>query len=78
MDSDVISEINKILEIVKNEDLFVYDDAKFRIAVLLPFMFDGIENNFFIKNNDFVMDLYSGINYGFNNNDTVDTTIEII
>ena len=34
---------------VKNEDLFVYDDAKFRIAVLLPFMFDGIENNFFIK-----------------------------
>ena len=77
LDSDVIIEINKILEIVKNEDLFVSDDAKFRIAVLLPFMFDSIENNFFIKNNDFVMDLYSGINYGFNNNDTVDATIEI-
>ena len=78
LDSDVIDEINKILKIVKKEDLFVTDNSKYKIAVLLPFMFDGVENNLFIKNNDFVMDLYSGIKYGFENNDSINSSIEII
>lgn len=78
LSQDVINEINKILEIVENDDLFVSDESKFRVAILLPFMFDGLENNFFIKNNDFIMDLYSGINYGFKNNDSIISNIEIL
>ena len=55
------------------------DNSKYKsLAVLLPFMFDGVENNLFIKNNDFVMDLYSGIKYGFENNDSINSSIEII
>ena len=78
LDSNVIEEINKILKIVEAEDLFISKKSNFKIAVLLPFMFEGIENNTFIKKNDFIMDLYTGINYGFNNNDTVSTNIEIL
>jgi len=78
LSQEVINEINKILEIVENDDLFVSDESKFRVAILLPFMFDGLENNFFIKNNDFIMDLYSGINYGFKNNDSIISNIEIL
>ena len=78
LDSNVIEEINKILKIVEAEDLFISKKLNFKIAVLLPFMFEGIENNTFIKKNDFIMDLYTGINYGFNNNDSVSTNIQIL
>tara|TARA_B100000945_G_C20416646_1_gene615505 strand:- start:829 stop:2589 length:1761 start_codon:yes stop_codon:yes gene_type:complete len=78
LDSNVIEEINKILKIVEAEDLFISKKSNFKIAVLLPFMFEGIENNTFIKKNDFIMDLYTGINYGFKNNDSVSTNIEIL
>ena len=75
---DVINEINKILEIVEKEDLFVSDNKKFRVAVLLPFMFDGLENTYFIQNNDFVMDLYSGIIHGIKKYDSLSSMIDII
>ncbi len=78
LDSSVIEEINKILKIVESEDLFISKKSNFKIAVLLPFMFEGIENNTFIKKNDFIMDLYTGINYGFKNNDSISTNIEIL
>ena len=78
LDSNVIEEINKILKIVEAEDLFISKKSNFKIAVLLPFMFEGIENNTFIKKNDFIMDLYTGINYGFKNNDSISTNIEIL
>lgn len=78
LDKDVIDEISKILEVVENEDLFVTEERKFRVAILLPFMFDGVDNNFFIKNNDFVMDLYSGIIFGLENNDSIKNNIEIL
>ena len=78
LDSNVIEEINKILKIVEAEDLFISKKLNFKIAVLLPFMFEGIENNTFIKKNDFIMDLYTGINYGFKNNDSISTNIEIL
>ena len=78
LDSNVIEEINKILKIVEAEDLFISKKSNFKIAVLLPFMFEGLENNTFIKKNDFIMDLYTGINYGFNNNDSVSTNIQIL
>ena len=78
LDSSVIEEINKILKIVESENLFISKKSNFKIAVLLPFMFEGIENNTFIKKNDFIMDLYTGINYGFKNNDSISTNIEIL
>ena len=78
LDSNVIEEINKILKIVEAEDLFISKKLNFKIAVLLPFMFECLENNTFIKKNDFIMDLYTGINYGFNNNDSVSTNIQIL
>tara|TARA_Y100000768_G_scaffold120457_1_gene89021 strand:+ start:214 stop:1974 length:1761 start_codon:yes stop_codon:yes gene_type:complete len=78
LDSNLIDEINKILKIVEAEDLFISKKLNFKIAVLLPFMFEGIENNTFIKKNDFIMDLYTGINYGFKNNDSISTNIEIL
>ena len=78
LDSNVIEEINKILKIVEAEDLFISKKLNFKIAVLLPFMFEGLENNTFIKKNDFIMDLYTGINYGFKNNDSISTNIEIL
>ena len=34
LDGEVIGEINKILGIVENGDLFVTEDKKFRIAIL--------------------------------------------
>ena len=40
LDSSVIEEINKILKIVESEDLFISKKSNFKIAVLLPFMFE--------------------------------------
>ena len=75
---DVINEINNILEIVEKEDLFVIDDKKFRVAVLLPFMFSGLADTYFIQNNDFVMDLYSGISHGIKKYDSLSSMIDIV
>ena len=63
LSDEVINKINKILSIVKKEDLFISDNKKFKIALLLPFMYEGLNNNYYIKNNDFIMDLYAGMLY---------------
>jgi hypothetical protein len=78
LNKDVIDEINEILKIVEKEDLFVSDNKKFRVAVLLPFMFDGLENTYFIQNNDFIMDLFSGIIHGVETYDSLNSLIDII
>ena len=78
LNKDVIDEINEILKIVEKEDLFVSDNKKFRVAVLLPFMFDGLENTYFIQNNDFIMDLFSGIIHGVERYDSLNSLIDII
>jgi len=78
LNEDVINEINEILEIVEKEDLFVSDNTKFRVAVLLPFMFDGLENTYFVQNNDFIMDLYSGIIHGVEKYDSLNSMIDIV
>ena len=78
LNKDVIDEINEILNIVEKEDLFVSDNKKFRVAVLLPFMFDGLENTYFIQNNDFIMDLFSGIIHGVETYDSLNSLIDII
>ena len=42
LSDEVINKINKILSIVKKEDLFISDNKKFKIALLLPFMYEGL------------------------------------
>ena len=78
MSDEVINKINKILSIVKKEDLFISDNKKFRIALLLPFMYEGLNNNYYIKNNDFIMDLYAGMLYGLDMYDSINSMIELI
>ena len=78
LSDEVINKINKILSIVKKEDLFISDNKKFRIALLLPFMYEGLNNNYYIKNNDFIMDLYAGMLYGLDMYDSINSMIELI
>jgi len=78
LSDEVINKINKILSIVKKEDLFISDNKKFKIALLLPFMYEGLNNNYYIKNNDFIMDLYAGMLYGLDMYDSINSMIELI
>lgn len=75
---EIIDEITEILDLVERDELFVIENKKFRVAVLLPFMFDGFDNDNFIKNNNFIMDLYSGILFGHKNYDSLNSMIDII
>ena len=78
LSDEVINKIDEILSIVKKEDLFISDIKKFRIALLLPFMYEGLNNNYYIKNNDFIMDLYAGMLYGLDMYDSINSMIELI
>ncbi|MAD59208.1 MAG: hypothetical protein CMB81_02630 [Flammeovirgaceae bacterium] len=66
LDDDALDEIKNLLEIIPKKDLFLSENRKFTVSVLLPFMYSGDNNNFF-KNNSFVLDLYSGIKYAYQN-----------
>ena len=78
LSDEIIDEITEILDLVERDELFVVENKKFRVAVLLPFMFDGFDNDNFIKNNNFIMDLYSGILFGHKNYDSLNSMIDII
>ena len=78
LSDEIIDEITEILDLVERDELFVIENKKFRVAVLLPFMFDGFDNDNFIKNNNFIMDLYSGILFGHKNYDSLKSMIDII
>lgn len=78
LSDEIIDEITEILDLVERDELFVIENKKFRVAVLLPFMFDGFDNDNFIKNNNFIMDLYSGILFGHKNYDSINSMIDII
>ncbi len=78
LSDEIIDEITEILDLVERDELFVIENKKFRVAVLLPFMFDGFDNDNFIKNNNFIMDLYSGILFGHKNYDSLNSMIDII
>ena len=78
LSDEIIDEINEILDLVERDKLFIVENKKFRVAVLLPFMFDGLDNDYFIKNNNFIMDLYSGILFGHKNYDSINSMIDII
>ena len=78
LSDEIIDEINEILDLVERDKLFIVENKKFRVAVLLPFMFDGLDNDYFIKKNNFIMDLYSGILFGHMNYDSINSVIDII
>tara|TARA_Y100000816_G_C26102016_1_gene584359 strand:+ start:917 stop:2680 length:1764 start_codon:yes stop_codon:yes gene_type:complete len=78
LSDEIIDEITEILDLVERDELFGIENKKFRVAVLLPFMFDGFDNDYFIKNNNFIMDLYSGILFGHKNYDSINSMIDII
>ena len=67
LDDDALDEIKDLLEIIPKKDLFRSGNKKFTVSVLLPFMYTGYDNNNFIKNNSFVLDLYYGIKYAYQN-----------
>ena len=65
LDEETLKEIKNLLEFVPKNELFQSEKKTFNIAILLPFMYSSIENNYFIRNNSFILDLYAGINYAF-------------
>ena len=67
LDEETLKEIKNLLEFVPKNELFQSEKKTFNIAILLPFMYSSIENNYFIRNNSFILDLYAGINYAFKN-----------
>lgn len=67
LDEETLKEIKTLLEFVPKNELFQSEKKTFNIAILLPFMYSSIENNYFIRNNSFILDLYAGINYAFKN-----------
>jgi len=77
LDEDVQNEIKEILRIVDRNELFISSYEKFKIAVLLPMMYESLENTYYIRNNKFIMDLYAGITYSLSNLDSTNSLIEI-
>ena len=67
LDEETLKKIQNLLEFVPKNELFQSEKKTFNIAILLPFMYSSIENNYFIRNNSFILDLYAGINYAFKN-----------
>ena len=77
LDEETLKEIKNLLEFVPKNELFQSEKKTFNIAILLPFMYSSIENNYFIRNNSFILDLYAGINYAFKNFESNKTNIII-
>ena len=77
LNEDVQNEIKEILRIVDRNELFISSYEKFKIAVLLPMMYESLENTYYIRNNKFIMDLYAGIMYSLSNLDSTNSLIEI-
>ena len=67
LDEETLKEIKNLLEFVPKNEIFQSEKKTFQIAILLPFMYSSTENNYFIRNNSFILDLYAGINYAFKN-----------
>ena len=78
INEEVRQEINKILKIVDKDQFFISSEEKFKVAVLLPFMYESLENTFYIQNNKFIVDFYSGLLHGLNNQDSTNSLIEIL
>jgi hypothetical protein len=78
INEDVRNEINQILQIVDKNQLFISSEEKFKVAVLLPLMYESLENTYYIQNNKFIVDFYSGLLHGLHNLDSTNSLIEIL
>ena len=78
INEEVRNEINKILKIVDKNQLFISSEEKFKVAVLLPLMYESLENTYYIQNNKFIVDFYSGLINGISNLDSTNSLIEIL
>ncbi len=78
INEDVRNEINQILQIVDKNQLFISSEEKFKVAVLLPLMYESLENTYYIQNNKFIVDFYSGLLHGLYNLDSTNSLIEIL
>jgi len=78
LDKNVISKIQNILSFVSKENLFINDDDYiFKVAVLLPFMYNESDNLSLIRKNKFIMDLYNGMRLAINHLDSLGVNIKI-
>ncbi len=78
LDKDIINKIQNILSNVSKENLFIDNENYiFKIAVLLPFMYNENDNSSIIRNNKFIMDLYNGMRIAINHLDSLGVNIKL-
>ena len=78
LDKDIISKIQNILSNVSEENLFINsDDYIFRVAILLPFMYNENDNLSIMKKNKFITDLYNGMRLATNHLDSIGVKIKL-
>ena len=78
LDKDVISKIQNILSNVSEENLFINsDDYIFKVAILLPFMYNENDNLSIMKKNKFITDLYNGMRLATNHLDSIGVKIKL-
>ena len=78
LDKNVINKIQNILSSLTKENLFIdNDDYIFKVAVLLPFMFNENDNLSIIKKNKFITDLYNGMRLAINHLDSLGVSIKL-
>ena len=78
LDKNIINKIQNILSNVSKENLFIDNENYiFKIAVLLPFMYNEIDNSSIIRNNKFIMDLYNGMRIAINHLDSLGVNIKL-
>ena len=78
LDKNIINKIQNILSNVSKENLFIDNESYiFKIAVLLPFMYNENDNSSIIRNNKFIMDLYNGMRIAINHLDSLGVNIKL-
>ena len=78
LDKDIISKIQNILSNVSEENLFINsDDYIFKVAILLPFMYNENDNLSIMKKNKFITDLYNGMRLATNHLDSIGVKIKL-
>lgn len=78
LDKNIINKIQNILSNVSKENLFIDNENYiFKIAVLLPFMYNENDNSSIIRNNKFIMDLYNGMRIAINHLDSLGVNIKL-
>jgi len=78
LDKNIINKIQNILSNVSKENLFIDNENYiFKIAVLLPFMYNENDNLSIVRKNKFIMDLYNGMRIAINHLDSLGVNIKL-